>query len=234
MRLIFANRTPADVLLKDELDALAVRFPNFKVRPRGVRAACAPPAPALPPPPPPAQVLYTVDSVPEGGAPWAGLQGHVTRDMIAAFLPPPQPEAGRHKLLVCGPPPMVAAVRRAGAGGEPRTQHAPCPAPPRPCRSVGARRAPPIRGPSRARWVTWATRLTRSSSTNLWRRLPVLSQCICPWHPLNTNTVNSRQLRGAVALAQNGSSELGIFTITNPPPHGCRTHLSWAYKGRYL
>jgi hypothetical protein len=90
VRLVFANRTPADIILKDELDALAVRFPNFKV-------------------------MYTVDAVPDGSA-WTGRTGHISREVIADFLPPPQQDAGAHKLLVCGPPPMVAAVR-AVAGG---------------------------------------------------------------------------------------------------------------------
>ena len=55
------------------------------------------------------QVLYTVDDVPVGAS-WTGNKGHVSKDVVAAFLPPPQAEAGRNKLLVCGPPPMVNAV----------------------------------------------------------------------------------------------------------------------------
>jgi cytochrome-b5 reductase len=123
VRLIFANRTPADVMLKDELDALAVRFPNFKV-------------------------LYTVDDA-AGGA-WGGKTGHVSRDMVADFLPPPQKGAGRHKLLVCGPPPMVAAVRASPCPSfppaSPRCATHPCASPPRAsllraCRSAARRKA---------------------------------------------------------------------------------------------
>ena len=103
---MFANRTPADILLKDELDALQVRFPNFKV---GLYDASVAINSSGDTSGTPCQVLYTVDSVP-AGATWSGPTGHVSKEMIASFLPPPQPEAGRHKLLVCGPPPMVASV----------------------------------------------------------------------------------------------------------------------------
>ena len=84
VRLVYASRTPGDIILKTELDALTVTHPNFKV-------------------------LYTVDK-PEAG--WAGATGYVTKDMVASFLPPPQVEAGKHQILVCGPPPMMNNVRR--------------------------------------------------------------------------------------------------------------------------
>jgi NAD(P)H-flavin reductase len=35
----------------------------------------------------------------------------VSKEMVAAFLPPPQESAGRFKILVCGPPGMMKAVR---------------------------------------------------------------------------------------------------------------------------
>lgn len=82
VRLVYASRSPSDIILKTELDALAVTHPNFKV-------------------------LYTVDAPVEG---WKGTTGHVTKEMVTAFLPPPQPEAGKHQILVCGPPPMMNAV----------------------------------------------------------------------------------------------------------------------------
>jgi len=84
VRLVYASRTPADIILKTELDALSVTHPNFKV-------------------------IYTVDA--PGPAGWSGATGYVTKDMVTSFLPPPQPEAGRHQILVCGPPPMMNSVR---------------------------------------------------------------------------------------------------------------------------
>ena len=83
VRLVYASKTPADVILKDELDALALAHPNFKV-------------------------LYTVSKVP-AAAPWQGAVGHVTKEMLASFLPPPQ-AAGGAKVVVCGPPGFMKAV----------------------------------------------------------------------------------------------------------------------------
>jgi len=89
VRLLYASRTPADIILRDELDALAAVHPNFKV-------------------------LYTVDdAAAEPG--WGGATGYVSADLVAGFLPPPQAAAGRNKILVCGPPGFMKAVR-AGAG----------------------------------------------------------------------------------------------------------------------
>jgi cytochrome-b5 reductase len=84
VRLVYASKTPADVILKAELDALALAHPNFKV-------------------------LYTVSKVPAGAAPWPGAVGHVTKEMLASFLPPPQ-AAGGAKVVVCGPPGFMRAV----------------------------------------------------------------------------------------------------------------------------
>ncbi len=76
--LVYANQTPADVLLRKELDAIAAAHPNFKV-------------------------FYTVDRVPAGEA-WPFGTGFVTADMIAAHLPPPGPGT---QMLLCGPPGMM-------------------------------------------------------------------------------------------------------------------------------
>jgi len=84
VRLVYASKSPEDVILKAELDALALTHPNFKV-------------------------LYTVSKVPAGSAPWAGAVGHVTKEMLAGFLPPPQ-AAGGTKVVVCGPPGFVKAM----------------------------------------------------------------------------------------------------------------------------
>lgn len=61
VRLVFANKTPQDVLLKDRLDALAWKHANFKV-------------------------LYTVD---KGDDDWDGESGYVSTSMIRSVLPPP-------------------------------------------------------------------------------------------------------------------------------------------------
>jgi cytochrome-b5 reductase len=77
--LVYANQTPADVLLRAELDAIAAAHPNFKV-------------------------YYTVDRVPEGSAPWSFGTGFVSADMFAAHLPPP---GAATQVLLCGPPGMI-------------------------------------------------------------------------------------------------------------------------------
>ncbi|CAG8639560.1 9284_t:CDS:2 [Paraglomus occultum] len=59
--LIFANITLEDILLKDELDALAAGHDNFTVH-------------------------YTLDKPPEG---WTGSVGFVTADMIKKYCPAP-------------------------------------------------------------------------------------------------------------------------------------------------
>ena len=76
--LLYANQTPADVLLRAELDAIAAAHPNFRV-------------------------AYTVDRVPEGAA-WPHATGFVTAAMIAAALPAPGPAT---QVLLCGPPGMM-------------------------------------------------------------------------------------------------------------------------------
>ena len=69
VRLVYASRTPDDIILKTQLDALTVQYPNFKV-------------------------LYTVDSPSgAGSSAWSGATGHVSKDMVTSFLPPPQPGA---------------------------------------------------------------------------------------------------------------------------------------------
>ena len=80
--LIFANVNPEDILLKDDLDALAAKDPKFNVH-------------------------YVLNNPPEN---WTGGTGFVTADMIKEKLPAP---ANDVKILVCGPPPMVAAMKKA-------------------------------------------------------------------------------------------------------------------------
>ncbi|KAJ9211910.1 hypothetical protein DTO166G4_6438 [Paecilomyces variotii] len=80
--LIFANVNPEDILLKDELDALAQEDDGFRV-------------------------YYVLNNPPEG---WNGGVGFVTADMIKERLPAP---ASDIKILLCGPPPMVSAMKKA-------------------------------------------------------------------------------------------------------------------------
>lgn len=82
LSLVYANVSPADILLKSRLDALAAAHPRFTVH-------------------------YTIDrEVPAG---WQGGVGHVTAAMLRDQLPPAK--LGEEALvLVCGPPGFMAAV----------------------------------------------------------------------------------------------------------------------------
>ncbi|OAL43718.1 ferredoxin reductase-like protein [Pyrenochaeta sp. DS3sAY3a] len=80
--LLFANVNPEDILLKDELDALAAKDPKFRVH-------------------------YVLNNPPEK---WSGGVGFVTADLIKEKLPAPASDV---KILICGPPPMVAAMKKA-------------------------------------------------------------------------------------------------------------------------
>jgi len=61
VRLIFANVTQDDILLKERIDGWAKKHPNFKV-------------------------LYTLDKPPEG---WTGGKGFVSEEMVKKFIPAP-------------------------------------------------------------------------------------------------------------------------------------------------
>ncbi|KAF2867335.1 hypothetical protein BDV95DRAFT_502705 [Massariosphaeria phaeospora] len=56
------------------------------------------------------RVHYVLNNPPEK---WDGGVGFVTADMIKAKLPAPAPDV---KILVCGPPPMVSAIKKATEG----------------------------------------------------------------------------------------------------------------------
>ena len=77
--LIYANKTPGDVLLKSDLDELATLHPNFSVH-------------------------YTVDDA-SGVTDWNGSVGFVDADMIAKYLP--KKADGKTQILMCGPPAML-------------------------------------------------------------------------------------------------------------------------------
>ncbi|KAF6817363.1 cytochrome b5 [Colletotrichum plurivorum] len=81
--LIYANRSEADILLRDELEAFARRYPkNLKLH-------------------------YLLDTPSEG---WTHGVGYVTQDMMAERFPAPGPDS---KVMLCGPPGMVAAAKKA-------------------------------------------------------------------------------------------------------------------------
>ncbi|KAI9716383.1 MAG: NADH-cytochrome b5 reductase [Chrysothrix sp. TS-e1954] len=83
--LIFANVNHDDILLKDDLDQLAREDDGF-------------------------QVYYVLNNPPAG---WTGGTGFVTPDMIKdsqAKFPSPAKDT---KVLLCGPPPMVSAMKKA-------------------------------------------------------------------------------------------------------------------------
>ncbi|KAF9108706.1 NADH-cytochrome b5 reductase [Mortierella sp. GBA35] len=81
INLIFANVTPEDIILKDELDGFAKAYPDrFKV-------------------------TYVVDKAAEG---WKGPTGYVTADLIKKHIP--EVTTGNTKVFVCGPPLMMKSV----------------------------------------------------------------------------------------------------------------------------
>mmetsp|Transcript_20200 Transcript_20200/g.42319 ORF Transcript_20200/g.42319 Transcript_20200/m.42319 type:complete len:307 (-) Transcript_20200:58-978(-) len=80
--LIFCNRSPQDIFLKDHIDALAAKSGGrFKVH-------------------------YCVNEASFTDF-WNGLTGFVTSDMVKKYLPPPADDS---MVMVCGPPPMYKAL----------------------------------------------------------------------------------------------------------------------------
>eukprot|EP00478_Filoreta_tenera_P001844 GABV01001883.1.p1 GENE.GABV01001883.1~~GABV01001883.1.p1 ORF type:complete len:126 (-),score=39.93 GABV01001883.1:129-506(-) len=79
--LVYANKSPEDILLKEWLDHMQERFPNrFRVH-------------------------YVVDSAPSN---WKdGSFGRINAEMIQKRLPSPSDDA---MIFVCGPDPMLAAI----------------------------------------------------------------------------------------------------------------------------
>ncbi|XP_058781759.1 NADH--cytochrome b5 reductase 1-like [Vicia villosa] len=80
INLIYANVTREDILLKQELDLLAVKFP-YRIK-----------------------VYYVLNQPPEI---WNAGVGFVTKEMIQKRFPAP---ASNIKILRCGPPPMNKAM----------------------------------------------------------------------------------------------------------------------------
>ena len=80
--LIYASKSPADILLKTQLDRLQQLAPKKF------------------------QVIYTIDKAEPG---WTGGVGFVTKKMIEERLPPPSTDT---KILLCGPPGMINASKK--------------------------------------------------------------------------------------------------------------------------
>ena len=79
--LLYANQTPADVLLRTELDAWAKEHPAR------------------------VHIWYTVDKVPEG-TDWPFSVGFIDEEMIKKHMPKPGLN-GESFVGMCGPPPML-------------------------------------------------------------------------------------------------------------------------------
>ncbi|KAK4084374.1 uncharacterized protein Triagg1_854 [Trichoderma aggressivum f. europaeum] len=81
--LIYANRTEQDILLREELDTFARRYPKiFKV-------------------------YYILEN---HSSEWKFGSGYVTKDMMAEMFPSPGGEGS--KVMICGPPAMVIAAKK--------------------------------------------------------------------------------------------------------------------------
>ena len=74
MSLIYVNDTENDILLRDELDEMAEKYPNFKV--------------------------FYVLREPKDLASWNGGVGLLTKEEMARTLPSPTDD---NRLLICGP-----------------------------------------------------------------------------------------------------------------------------------
>ncbi|PYH88488.1 cytochrome b5 reductase [Aspergillus ellipticus CBS 707.79] len=80
--LIYANRSEGDILMREELEAFARKYPkNFKL-------------------------WYMLDSAPEG---WTYGTGYVNQTVLEERMPTPSDET---KVLLCGPPGMVNACKK--------------------------------------------------------------------------------------------------------------------------
>lgn len=80
--LIYANVSAKDILLRDELDSLAKKYPQQF------------------------NVLHFLSDPPEK---WEGGKGFVTKEAIEERFPKPADDI---KILLCGPPPMINAMKK--------------------------------------------------------------------------------------------------------------------------
>lgn len=81
IKLVYANKSPDDILIKDELDSLARKFPDRVI------------------------IHYFVEKY---RSTWEGHTGFITKDYLKTFIP--GPEVKDHRIFVCGPPGMYSAV----------------------------------------------------------------------------------------------------------------------------
>ncbi|KAF9229494.1 NADH-cytochrome b5 reductase [Gyrodon lividus] len=82
LSLIYANVNLEDILLKEELDSLAAKHPHRFT------------------------LYYVLNNPPEG---WTGGVGFVSKEQIEGYLPPSSDDI---KVLMCGPPPMMTAMKK--------------------------------------------------------------------------------------------------------------------------
>lgn len=81
LSLVYANVNPEDILLKTELDELTQAYPSRF------------------------KVYYVLNNPPAG---WTGGVGFVSKEQIVEHLPPTDEDI---KILMCGPPPMMNAMK---------------------------------------------------------------------------------------------------------------------------
>lgn len=84
--LLYANNTEGDILLRQELNAFAKKYPEKF------------------------QVQYVLSQASET---WQGHRGFVSQDLIRRYMAPANES---NKALLCGPPPMINAMKRTLAG----------------------------------------------------------------------------------------------------------------------
>ncbi|KAK6198622.1 NADH-cytochrome b-5 reductase [Scheffersomyces amazonensis] len=80
--LLFANETEKDILLKNEIDEIAKKYPDFEVH-------------------------YTLTYPPKSD--WNGETGYVSKEMITKYMPQVSLE---NRIYICGPPNMKISVRQ--------------------------------------------------------------------------------------------------------------------------
>jgi cytochrome-b5 reductase len=86
MSLLYANNTEEDILLRKELDDFARENPHKF------------------------SVQYVLS---QAGEDWTGHRGFVSQDLIQTYLAPADED---NKMLLCGPPPMINAMKKTLAG----------------------------------------------------------------------------------------------------------------------
>ncbi|KAF7337563.1 NADH-cytochrome b5 reductase [Mycena sanguinolenta] len=86
-KLLFSNVTEEDILMREDLDALAKKHPKHL------------------------ELVYLLDKPKEG---WQGPKGYISADVIKKYVAPPTAE--RTMVMICGPPGQVAAIAGKKAG----------------------------------------------------------------------------------------------------------------------